>query len=176
MDRIRPQLSGTPALLRMIPSPVGPSTSFPSGPHPLLQVHRRRPPPGSGSLGLDGAPGYCRTGSKHPIPSWLHWRWCRLSDKPQCDNRQEYQGNRSHLSAPRAPIRSGRGGVHGLSKLPPSRRISTFTHRSADRSVFPFSFRHEALGFQMRSTHEAIGCAGAYQEESFPTPVGFKHG
>ena len=61
MDRIKPQSSGTPALLRMIPRPVGPGTSFPSA--PLRQARRGRPPPAYGSPGPDAASGGCRTGS-----------------------------------------------------------------------------------------------------------------
>ena len=55
MDRIKPQLSGTPALLRMIPRPVGPGSSFPSA--PFLQARRGRPPPAYGSPGPDAASG-----------------------------------------------------------------------------------------------------------------------
>ena len=55
MDRIGPQLSGTPALLRMIPIPVGPSTSFTSDPLLLPKAGCRITPPASGSPGPDEA-------------------------------------------------------------------------------------------------------------------------
>ena len=55
MDKIKPQLSGTPPLLLIIPRSVGPGTSFPSA--PLLQARRGRPPPAYGSPGPEAASG-----------------------------------------------------------------------------------------------------------------------
>ena len=73
MDRVRTQSSGIPALLRMIPRPIGPGTSFPSAPLPRPQAVRIRPPPASGS---------CRTGSRLPTPSRPQCRWRKPSGRP----------------------------------------------------------------------------------------------
>ena len=63
-----------------------------------------------------------------------------------------------------------------LWKLPSSRRQSTLINRSIgaiSESVCPLSLGPETEDFQMRSDHEAIGCAGVYQEETFPETAGF---
>ena len=63
----------------MIPASGLLETSWP-GPLPLLQ-HRppgETPRPASGSPRSDAVSGRCRTAGRHPVPSWLHWRWRSL--------------------------------------------------------------------------------------------------
>ena len=65
--------------------------------------------------------------------------------------------------------------VWGVETHPKRAPVASYTsvHRPRRRvcmSVHPDS---ETDGFQMRSDHEAIGCAAIDQEETFPGRVGF---
>ena len=67
----------------MIPASGLLETSWPG--RPPLPQHRSpggTPRPASGIPGPDEASGRCRTGGRRSVPSWLHWRWCRLSGIP----------------------------------------------------------------------------------------------
>ena len=69
-------------LLAMIPVLVPLNFSLPLIPLPEHRWPRGTSRPGSGSPGLDGVSGHCRTGSRLPLPFVPRWRWRRLSGTP----------------------------------------------------------------------------------------------
>ena len=69
-------------LLAMIPVLVPLNFSLPWIPLPEHRWPRGTSRPGSGSPGLDGASGHCRTESRLPLPAVPRWHWRRLSGTP----------------------------------------------------------------------------------------------
>ena len=76
------ELSESPA------APADDTSTYSGGPSPVFDSPPEHswlggtPRLGSGIPKPGGASGCCRTGSRHPVLSWLHWRWCGLSGTP----------------------------------------------------------------------------------------------